>query len=90
MHVFANFIQYQACSFCRVGLNLPSIRSVGSNRMSATIELCKSGSICPARCPVEFSLNRGAVYTIGEVIHVSFRSVSVSRYVITFLEVHST
>uniref|UniRef100_H2Z1R6 ZP domain-containing protein n=1 Tax=Ciona savignyi TaxID=51511 RepID=H2Z1R6_CIOSA len=49
-------------------------------RKRAVVELCKVASACPNACPPLFSVDKGAVYTVSEPIHMS---ISIDQSVMT-------
>lgn len=58
---------YAAFHFHRV--STPTVVTE-SKEFSPSISLCKVAD-CPARCPDVYEVSGGAVYTIGEIIHVT-------------------
>nr|BAF56474.1 VC70-like protein-1 [Halocynthia roretzi] len=49
------------------------IRGTGLAMQQGVIKLCKTPYSCPATCPQTYSVTRGAVYTVGEMIHLNIR-----------------
>ncbi|XP_077975727.1 uncharacterized protein LOC120332574 isoform X1 [Styela clava] len=74
IHFICNYEkQYSIVTSMRPSIDTPpTIISKGSRTNTANIELCKSGSACPNKCPVQFSLTNGAIYTVGQKIHLLF------------------
>lgn len=42
----------------------------GYGRFTPDVELCKISN-CPDSCPLEYSVAKGAIYTVGELIYFS-------------------
>lgn len=53
---------------------MSTLSSHGQIQTSASISLCKSDQGCPLTCPSNFNLQDGAVYTVGERIHLLLKS----------------
>nr|XP_039258760.1 uncharacterized protein LOC120335331 [Styela clava] len=47
------------------------IKQTGTQIVQGSIELCKVPYSCPNACPSPYALTQGAVYTVGEMIHLN-------------------
>lgn len=58
---FARDVRFETARF---------VTATGVSPASAVMEICKTGDSCPLMCPPAYSLTRGAVYTVGETLHL--------------------
>ncbi|XP_039257650.2 uncharacterized protein LOC120334245 [Styela clava] len=61
--------QYRVVTSIRPVVSTPAVIT-GRQLITPSISLCKTLS-CPDSCPSNFAVNGGAVYTVGEMIHVT-------------------